>query len=104
MGMDWFESAMICNLEGTDALGIFLEAGGRITKVLCSLLLRAGPKELKLIELAGPIWAGKMDLCLIIIDMKTPSNKVFEFQQDRHIVMWRENESSRLIGSALGVT
>jgi hypothetical protein len=41
VGMDWFESAVICNLEGTDALGIFLEAGGRITKELCSLLLRA---------------------------------------------------------------
>ena len=41
MGMDWFESAMTCNLEGTDTLGIFLEASGRITKKPCSLLLRA---------------------------------------------------------------
>ena len=39
--MGWFESAMSCNLEGTDAFGIFLEAGGRITKELCCLLLRA---------------------------------------------------------------
>jgi hypothetical protein len=41
VGMGWFESAMTCNLEGTDVFGIFLEAGGHITKELCSLLLRA---------------------------------------------------------------
>jgi hypothetical protein len=34
--MDRFESAGIGNLEGTDALGIFLEACGDITKELCS--------------------------------------------------------------------
>ena len=39
--MGWFESAMTYNLEGTDAFGIFLEAGGRNTRELCSLLLRA---------------------------------------------------------------
>ncbi len=32
VGMGWFESAMPFNLEGTDAFGIFLEAGGRNTK------------------------------------------------------------------------
>ena len=41
VGMGWFEPAMTCNLEGTDVFGIFLEAGGCITKELCSLLLRA---------------------------------------------------------------
>ena len=41
VGMCWFESAMTCNLEGTDAFGIVLETSGRITKELCSLLLRA---------------------------------------------------------------
>ena len=41
VGMSWFESAMTCNLEGTDAFGIFLEAGGHITEELCSLLLKA---------------------------------------------------------------
>ena len=41
VGMGWFESAMTCNLEGTDAFCIFLEAGGHITKDLCSLLLSA---------------------------------------------------------------
>ncbi len=41
VGMSWFESAMTFNLEGIDAFGIFLEAGGHINKELCSLLLRA---------------------------------------------------------------
>ena len=41
VGMGWFESALTCNLEGTYAFGIFLEAGGRNTKELCSFLLRA---------------------------------------------------------------
>jgi hypothetical protein len=39
--MGWYEPATICNLEGTGVLDIFLEADGRITKELCSLLLRA---------------------------------------------------------------
>ena len=41
VGMGWCKPAMTCNLEGTDVLGIFIEAGGRITKELFSLLLRA---------------------------------------------------------------
>ena len=41
VGMGWLESAMTCNLEGTDGFGIFLEADGHNTKELCSLLLRA---------------------------------------------------------------
>ncbi len=44
-------------------------------------------KKSKSIELAGPIWVGKMDSCLLIIDTTTQSNKVFEFQQDWHIVV-----------------
>ena len=41
VGMDCFESAMTCNLEGADVFGIFLEAGVCINKELCCLLLRA---------------------------------------------------------------
>ena len=41
VAVGWVGSNLLCNLEGTDAFGIFLEAGGRNTKELCSLLLRA---------------------------------------------------------------
>ncbi len=45
-----------------------------------------------------------MGSCLLIIDMKTQSNKVFEFQQDWRIVVWRTYESSRLTGNAPDIT
>ena len=45
-----------------------------------------------------------MGLCLLVIDMKMQSNKVFEFQQDRHIAVWRTNESSCLTENAPGNT
>jgi hypothetical protein len=35
--------------------------------------------------------------------MKTRSNKVFEFQQDWCIAVWRTKESSRLTGNAPGI-
>ena len=40
IGMGRTESIVIVDLDKTDALGSFLETGGRITKELCGLLLR----------------------------------------------------------------
>ncbi len=41
----WSSSAGLANVDKSDAVDIFLEVVGRITKVLCSLLLRTCSKK-----------------------------------------------------------